>query len=74
MIIHNICTDLLSGLLHVQVQYTADTAHAFVINSRLPLKKWVQIVMSVDDTTVYVTTRQHNGHVLVREENAVHNE
>ena len=29
------------------------------------LKKWVQIVMSVDDTTVYVT-RQFNSHVLER--------
>ena len=63
-----------TGLLHIQVQYSADTGHAFVINSRLPLKKWVQIIMSVDDTTIYVTTRQYSGHVLEKEENAVHNE
>ena len=58
----------------MQVQYTADVGHAFVINSRLPLKKWVQIVMSVDDTTVYVTTRQYKEHVLEKEANAVHKE
>ena len=63
--------DIFTGVLHIQVQYTA--GHAFVINSRLSLKKWVQIVMSVDDTTVYVT-RQFNSHVLEREANAVHTE
>ena len=63
-----------TGVLHIQVQYTAEVGHAFVINSRLPLKKWVQIVISVEDTTVYVTTRQFNGHVLEREANAVHTE
>ena len=66
--------DIFTGVLHIQVQYTAEVGHAFVINRRLPLKKWVQIVMSVDDTTVYVTTRQFNGHVLEREVNAVHTE
>lgn len=63
-----------SGLLHIQVQYTPDLGYAFVINSRLPLKKWVQIVMSVDDKTIYVSTRHHNGHVLEKEENAIHKE
>jgi len=58
--------DIFTGVLHVQVQYTAEVGHALVINSRLSLKKWVQIVMPVDDTTVYVTTRQFNGHVLER--------
>ena len=64
----------ITGVLHIQVLYTAEVGHAFVINSRLPLKKWVQIVISVDDTNVYMTTRQFNGHVLEREANAVHTE
>lgn len=63
-----------TGLLHIQVQYTPDMGHAFIINSRLPLKKWLQIVMSVDDTTVHVTIRHFNGHVFEKEENAVHGE
>jgi len=62
----------LAGLLHIQVQYKPDMGHAFIINSRLPLKKWLQIVMSVDDTTVHVTIRHFNGHVFEKEENAVH--
>ena len=62
---------IFTGVLHIQVQYTAEVGHAFVINSRLSLMKWAQIVMSVDDTNVYVTTRQFNGHVLEREVNAV---
>lgn len=66
--------NFLTGLLHIQVQYTPDAGHAFVVNSRLPLKKWLQIVMSVDDTTIYVTTRHFNGHVFEKEENAVHKE
>lgn len=65
--------DIFTGVLHIQVQCTAEVGHAFVINSRLSLKKWVQIVMSVDDTTVYVT-RQFNSHVLEREGNALHTE
>lgn len=64
----------LTGLLHIQVQYTPDMGHAFIINSRLPLKKWLQIVMSVDDTTIHVTMRHFNGHVFQKEENAVHKE
>ena len=64
--------DIFTGVLHIQVQYTAEVGHAFVINSRLSLMKWVQIVMSVDDINVYVTTGQFNGHVLEREVNAVH--
>lgn len=40
----------------------------------MPLKKWVQIVMSVDDKTIYVSTRHRNGHVLEKEENAIHKE
>lgn len=62
-----------TGHLHVQVQYSADTGHAFVISNNLPLKKWIQIVMSVDDTTFYITTRQYNGPVFDKEENALHN-
>ena len=64
----------LPGHLHVQVQYSADTGHAFVISNNLPLKKWIQIVMSVDDTTFYITTRQYNGPVFDKEENALHNQ
>ena len=30
--------------------------------------------MSVDDKTIYVSTRHHNGHVLEKEENAIHKE
>ena len=57
--------DIFTRVLHIQVQYTAEVGHAFVINSRLSLMKWVQIVMSLDDTIVYVT-RQFNSHVLER--------
>lgn len=48
--------------------------HAFIMNSPLPLKKWLQIVMSVDDTTIYVTIRHFNGHVFEKQETAVHRE
>ena len=64
----------LTGHLHIQVQYTPDMGHAFIINSPLPLKKWLQIVMSVDDTTIHVIIRHFNGHVFEKEENAVHRE
>lgn len=61
-----------NGQLHIQVQYTPDMGHAFIMNSPLPLKKWLQIVMSVDDTTIYVTIRHFNGHVFEKQETAVH--
>lgn len=64
----------LTGQLHIQVQYTPDMGHAFIMNSPLPLKKWLQIVMSVDDTTIYVTIRHFNGHVFEKQETAVHRE
>lgn len=48
--------------------------HAFIMNSPLPLKKWLQIVMSVDDTTIYVTIQHFNGHVFEKQETAVHRE
>ena len=64
----------LTGQLHIQVQYTPDMGHAFIMNSPLPLKKWLQIVMSVDDTTIHVAIRHFNGHVFEKEETAVHTE
>ena len=58
----------------MQVQYTEHYGHAFVVSRRLPLKKWVQIILTVNDTTFHVTIKHYNNHVMEKEENAVHNE
>lgn len=45
---------LIPGQIHVQLHYEDHMGHAFDIDDDLPLNIWIQLVLTVIDTSVHV--------------------